>query len=139
MSSVNELLTAIQALRRFIGSMQLDTLVDATRGEEGPYFRKMILDLYAITNTMPKTYEQDGKGDEAVVWLHYFGPSYDVWITERDCEPVQHQAFGLVDLYQDGGELGYCSIVEIIRAGAEIDLHWTPKTLREIRAKLEAA
>ena len=85
---------------------------------------------------MPKTYEQDGLGEEAVVHLHYFTGSADWWITEKDSDPDgegQVQAFGLADLFQDGGELGYISLVEILAAGAELDLHWTPKPLAHAR------
>lgn len=43
-------------------------------------------------------YEQDGKGEEAIVTLHYFRGGMDWFITEKDMEPEQHQAFGLADL-----------------------------------------
>jgi hypothetical protein len=45
----------------------------------------------------------------------------------------QHQAFGLADLFGDGGELGYISIVEILANGGGLDFYFTPKTLKEIR------
>ena len=134
MSDHKALLTASANLRRFMPTAEIDTLQDSLRGEEGEYFAGLILDTWAKIQAMPKTYDQDGKGDQAVAHLHYFMGSGDWWITERDAEPAQHQAFGLADLYGDGGELGYISIVELIRAGVELDLHWTPKTLAEIRA-----
>ena len=49
-------------------------------------------------------------------------------------EDEQLQAFGLADLFGDGGELGYVSIEELKSVGAEMDLYWTPKTLREIKS-----
>lgn len=48
-------------------------------------------------------------------------------------EDEQLQAFGLADLFGDGGELGYISIEELKSVDAEFDLYWTPKTLREIK------
>ena len=129
------LLEASGNLRRFMPTDEIDTLLDNVRGEEGEYFVGLILGTWAHIQAMPKTYEQDGKGDQAVAHLHYFAPSADWYITEKDKEVTQHQAFGLADLYGDGGELGYISIVELIRNGVELDLHWTPKTLAEVRAK----
>jgi hypothetical protein len=133
MKTMNELITDIQFLRRFMPTAELDTIIDNIRSEEGEYFHDLIVEWAAKIRTMPKTYEQDGKGEEAVAHLHYFSGSGDWYITEKDQEAAQHQAFGLADFYHDGGELGYISIVELIRAGIELDVHWTPKTLREIR------
>jgi hypothetical protein len=94
---------------------------------------------------MPATYGQDGKGDQAVVYLHYFIGGCDWWITERDAgspddppDTGQAQAFGLVDLGM-GPELGYISLVEVLTAGAELDFHWQPKTLAEIQGRNLAA
>ncbi len=127
------LLEASMNLRRFMPTAEIDTLQDNIHGEEGEHFAQLILDTWAKIQAMPKTYEQDGKGEDAVTHLHYFMGSADWFITERDAEPVQHQAFGLADLGY-GPELGYISIVELIQNGVELDLHWTPKTLGEIRA-----
>ena len=79
---------------------------------------------------MHKVYEQGGKGDAAIVHLHYFTSSGDWYITERDTSVAQHQAFGSADLGY-GPELGYISIAELIANGAELDIHWTPRTLGE--------
>ena len=91
--------------------------------------------------TMPKTYEQEGKEDQAIVSLHYFRGNQDWYITEKDMEtpeePGQHQAFGMTDLGH-GGELGYISIVELVAHGVELDLYFKPRTLAEIRAKKAA-
>jgi len=76
-------------------------------------------------------------GDQAVVWLHYFSPSADWYITERDSSEEQHSAFGLADLYGDGGELGYISIAELIANGVELDLHWNPRPLAQVRSERE--
>ena len=85
---------------------------------------------------MPKTYEQDGLGDQAVAYLHYFSPAVDWYITEKDAEtpeePGQHQAFGLADLGH-GAELGYISIVELLENDVELDLYFKPCKLAEIR------
>ena len=80
---------------------------------------------------MPVTYETNGQGMEATAFLHHFTGGADWYITELDIEAVQLQAFGLADLGH-GGELGYISLVVILRCGAEVDLYWTPKKLAEI-------
>ena len=125
---------AVTALRGFVPRVQLDTIGTLCRGEEGDFFRGKLIEYAKRVATMPKTYEQDGKGDDAVAYLHYFSGGCDWWITEKDMEAEQHQAFGLADLGY-GGEVGYVSLIELCGiASIELDLHWTPKTLGEIKA-----
>lgn len=97
---------------------QISAIYDACRGEEGEFFKAKIFEMSELVSTMPKTYEQDSMGDEAVVHLHYFKGEMDWHITERDMEtpeePGQHQAFGLANLGY-GGELGYISMAKYQR------------------------
>jgi hypothetical protein len=58
----------------------------------------------------------------------------DWFITERDMNDKQLQAFGLCDLGMGFPEIDYVNLREITGCGAELDLYWTPKTLAEIRA-----
>jgi hypothetical protein len=126
---------AISSLRHFIGQDQLYVIADLCRSaEEKQFFFDKVAELARITAVMPKVYEQDGKGDNALAHLHYFTGGCDWYITERDTSHEQHQAFGLADLGY-GPELGYISIAELIEAGAEIDLHFTPKTLAQIKGR----
>jgi hypothetical protein len=110
---------------------------DACRGEEREWFKAKFITLAHLFDVMPRTYDTEGGGDEAIVHLHYFMGSADWYITERDQEVAQLQAFGLADLFGDGGELGYICILELIREGVELDLHWRPRTLREVKAERE--
>jgi hypothetical protein len=126
-------------LEGFIGPTQVAALIEVCRGGEQDYFFRKLVELAKIVSNMPETYEQDGKGDDAIAYLHYFTSGTDFYITEKDagCDAdgpgdFQRQAFGRADLYGDGGELGYISILEILSAGAELDLYFKPKTLREI-------
>jgi len=124
-----EAIEALKTLRRFIGTSQLSAIADCMRGEEKQYFFDKAVEMADTINTMPKTYETDGQGLNAIAHLHYFhSAGFDWYVTETDIEPEQLQAFGLCN-----GELGYISIVEILSCGAELDLHWTPKTLKEIK------
>lgn len=131
--------TALQALDGFMCASQISAIRCGMRGEEKQFFFDKVAALGQLISTMPKTYEQEGKGDEAIVSLHYFRGSADWYILERDSDPDgegQIQAFGLADLFRDGGELGYISIPELLSVGAELDMYFTPTTigkLREIR------
>ena len=133
----NPFIRNLNQLSHFIGHAQRRALAVGLRGEEADFFREKIAEYAERILTMPKTYEQDGQGENAIVSLHYFaGGQANWWITEKDADTDgegQHQAFGLADLFGDGGELGYISIVELVANGAELDLYWTPKPLRACR------
>lgn len=106
------------------------------RGEERQFYIDKVCELAELVGSMPVTYETDGQGAQAIVWLHYFTPGGDWYITERDVLDEQLQAFGMADL-GCGGELGYISIVELLACGAELDLHWQPQSLAEVEQKRE--
>jgi len=121
-------------LNQFVGPVQLHVLRSACKGEEGEFFAGKILEIKNTIAAMPKTNETDGQGMNAIAYLHYFTGGCDWWITERDQEQEQEQAFGYACLNGDTecAELGYISIVELLSVGAELDFYWTPKTLAEI-------
>jgi hypothetical protein len=122
----------------FVSAIQRDTLTSLLHGEEGEGFAESVLRLDETIKTMPKTYETDGQVMAAVVYLHYFLGSYDAWITEKDRgddtnDLSQHQAYGSASFSgREDAELGYISIEELTQNEVEIDLHWTPKSLKEI-------
>lgn len=98
-------------------------------------------DMLRRIETMPKTYETDGQGTAAMVSLHYFNGASDWYIIERDKDgDGREQCFGWVVLngWLDCAELGYISVCEIIAHGIELDLHWTPRPLREIQTERRA-
>ncbi|MDD5056568.1 MAG: hypothetical protein PHQ60_02245 [Sideroxydans sp.] len=116
-------------MKGFIGHSQLAAIGKVCYSEERQFMYAKLVELANIVETMPKTYETDGQ-DDPDVYLHYFLGGMNWHITERDMMPEQLQAFGRADLGY-GGELGYISIVEITKAGAEIDLHWQKKPLSQ--------
>jgi len=124
-------------LRHFIGRDQIHVLNCNMRGEEGEYFKQMLVDLKVRIEQMPHTYQ--ARGDNPMIWLHYFARgSMNWWVAEKDMGSPddapgeeQSQAWGLADLYGDGGEWGYIPINEIIANGGEMDLYWKPRRLRE--------
>lgn len=123
------LIESIQTLQHFISENQLRRIIGNCFGVEGQWFKDKTIELVELVKTMPKIYEQDGKGKESIVYLHYFHGGYDWYITERDNSEKQLQAFGYAIVHE--GEFGYIPIQELIDNNVEIDLHWTPKTLRE--------
>lgn len=124
-----DLLNDIRFLRRFIPHLQIEGLVMNMNGPDGGWIREKLRELAAMIRAMPKTYEQDGKGREAIVYLHYFGGPADFYITEKDKLFVQHQAYGAASSDGLDLEMGYISLVEICQSCLELDLHFTPQTL----------
>ncbi|MDA8154250.1 MAG: zincin-like metallopeptidase domain-containing protein [Acidithiobacillus sp.] len=131
-------------VRPFLGVRQAAVTDELLGGEEKAFFSDKMRELQEILRQMPATYESDGLPDgERPVSLRYFGPNGAQWfIIEKDRGdpenegpgfPRQIQAFGLADLGMGYPEMGYISIPEITRAGAELDYHFTPTTLLEIK------
>ena len=133
--TIEQVTSVIPTIRKFVSKSQLSVLADGCRSQEANWFKTQIVELANLFNTMPKSYEQDGAGDNAVAHLHYFNASMDWYITERDRVDEQHQAFGLASLGFDTPELGYISIVELIENGVELDLHFTPTTIGELKKR----
>ncbi len=136
-NGMREAAEAMRALRGFIGTAQARVMADGCRGEERQFFFDKLVEMAGIVAAMPKTYEQDGKGTAAIVSLHYFTGACDWHITEKDVDTDgegQVQAFGYANLGY-GRELGYICLPEILEAGAELDLHFTPRTVAEVFGK----
>jgi hypothetical protein len=121
----------------FLPWAERETLLTSLNGEEAEGIADIVLAVAKTIEEMPVTYQQDGKGDEAIAHLHYFFGGVDAYITEKDVNGGVQQSFGLITLTGsiDDAELGYISIEELVNNGVELDLHWRPKTLREIKAK----
>lgn len=134
--SKDDVAKAMAVLRPFMSVSQMKAVSDSMRGEEKQFFIDKMVEMAGIIGAMPETYGQDGKGDDAIAYLHYFMGGMDWYITEKDMEAEQLQAFGLADLGH-GGELGYISIVELVGSGAELDFHFQQKTIGQINGKKE--
>lgn len=130
---MSHVILAAKTLQRFISPAELEVLGNACRGQERDFFKAKMVEMADIVDTMPTTYETDGQGDQAMVFLHYFTSDCDWYITERDESDEQLQAFGLACIWEQ--ELGYISLAELIQAGVELDLYWTPKTLGQVKAE----
>ncbi|HVY08579.1 MAG TPA: DUF2958 domain-containing protein [Mycobacteriales bacterium] len=101
----------------------------------------------------PRLYAQDGAGYDAIVHTHYYLGDCNWLITEYD--PDEDLAFGWVRLNGDrqNAELGYVSLAELRQFRAaialngdripnaiavELDEHWTPCTLTQGIARIDA-
>lgn len=122
---------ALKTLSGFIGGDQLKVVRSGLKGEESQFFIDKMVELAGVVEKMPKVYGQEKLGDQAIVYLHYFKNSFDWYITEKDSETFQLQAFGLACMHED--EMGYINLVELTKNNVELDFHWKPKTLAEIR------
>ena len=95
---------------------------------------KVLYDTFCIA-----CHGEDGKGKNAIAYLHYFIGNCDWYVTEKDIEGGVLQAFGfhLLDGNLDKGRFRYINISELLLVGAELDLHFTPKTLNEILSEFK--
>ncbi|WP_208454143.1 hypothetical protein [Burkholderia gladioli] len=131
---------ALDRLTAFLTLAQRKVIANAMRGDEGQHFIDTAIEWAAVVDGMPKTYDTDGMGMDAIAVLHYFLGGSDWYITERDREGNgTQQAFGYAILNGDrtNAELGYISIDALVRAGAELDLFWKPIALRLATAPAE--
>ena len=141
-----ELLNGAHWLAHFISYPQRLFLLEQLRGEEGEAIADLVIHLAKAIEATPVTYATNSIDTlNKVVHLHYFGKGVDAWIVERDKgntpEDIglgtQLQAYGKISLQGEGwngAEWGYIDIATLIRLGIEIDLYWTPKTVKEIQA-----
>lgn len=128
--------TKLNSISNFIGQSQIRALLEISNTEEFDHILNIIENLSKTISDAPKIYEQDGKGDDAVAFLHYFGPSSDFYILEKDTSNKQHQAFGLSYIRGYDPELGYISINELLKNNIELDLYFKPKTIHDIKDEI---
>ena len=108
-----------EAVTQFFPKIQLQIIIDACFDHENDewqvnqqYYRDLLQGFAEIFQKMPKTYETNpeqfdengneileedaSSGGNAIAYLHYFVGGCDWWITEKDMEVEQLQAFGVV-------------------------------------------
>lgn len=119
-------------LKYFVPRHQIKTMASSDE------FEDIANELSKIFEMMPKTYEQDGKGDNAKVYLHYFYGDSHWYIIEKDSEKEQLQMFGYAVLNGDleNAELGYISFDELNENNVELDFHFDIDTLGNIKKEL---
>lgn len=94
--------------------------------------------LPEMAKYIPKLYDgEDVAPDDKIIWVKIFHPgnNWTWYVTEYD--PESKVAFGLVEGFED--EWGYFSITEIeqtrgfLGLRAERDLHFSPRTYKEVK------
>ena len=89
---------------------------------------------------IPKLHKQDGKGQNAIVYLHYFVGGSDWFITEYDRENKEFFGYAILNGDVEMSEFGYMPTEFFKNADygmktPELDLYWKYKTLNEIFEK----
>lgn len=123
----------LNLLTAFISAQQRAVIQNCLKGDEASFFKETLEGFCRCIDSMPVTYEQDGKGEEAIAYLHYFTANSDWYIIELDMEDKITQATGYASIGGSYPELGYIHIPEILAAGAELDLHWKPAQVKTIQ------
>lgn len=90
----------------------------------------------ADRKVLPPIGSQEGKGDEAIAYVHFFLGNWDWYAVEYD---QKDEFYGLVKGFEE--ELGYFSLSELQSAkgqfglGVERDMHFSPTPLSQLRGK----
>ena len=90
-----------------------------------------------LEKKIPRLMEQDGKGDEAVVYVKFFTPDSNWTFYATEYDPEDKLFFGLVNGFEV--ELGYFSLKELEEAKGplglpiERDIYFEPTTMAEVR------
>lgn len=104
----------------------------------GPFKLRQMCHCLELLRTPPLR-SQDGKGRDAVAYMRVFDPCSSAFWLISEWDPKTKEAFGWCELFEGGGELGYISLDELANVdgrmgiGLEIDTHWIPRTIREVR------
>ena len=103
-----------------------------------------------LVQEMPRLYEQDGKGDQATVHAHLFGPIGDFYLTEVNEKGTEAFGWSRLSGMPEMAELGYISINELknllkkytdkpslltVKYMVERDLYFTKDTLENIKKR----
>ena len=140
-----ELLNGASWFANFMGYSQRLALLEALRSEEGEGIADMVLRVAEQIKATPKTYGTEGQAEhERKVCLHYFRGGVDAYILERDVGDYadgeatgpQHQAYGKITVIGggwEGAEWGYISIADLLKHGVELDLHFDPTPVGDMK------
>ena len=105
-----------------------------------------------LIEEMPRLYKQDGKGEQATVHAHLFGPLGDFYLTEVNQAGTEAFGWSRLSGMADCAELGYISITELqdmltkytrrpslltVKYMIERDLYFTKDTLENIKKRYD--
>ncbi|MFK5950604.1 MAG: hypothetical protein QM500_17770 [Methylococcales bacterium] len=128
-------LQALSILEGFMNPSQLGAIKQNFTGSEQQFFFDKAVELADRIKNMPVTYDQASKGDKAIAYLHYFQGGVDHYIYEKDSEDEQLQASAATHGFVF--ELGYLSLVDELKKGFELDMHFSPTSIGDLRAEYQ--
>jgi hypothetical protein len=107
--------------------------------EESEFFQR-VGGPRATLEAMPVIGGQEDSDAAQTVYLHYFLGASDVWVLEKDVGGGVEQvfAFALLNADYQMAELGYVDLSELLLLGFELDFHFSPKPLAEVRERAQA-
>lgn len=112
-------------LSQFMPVAELATLRAIVK--ESPAMVETINKIKKQIAQTPPLYSQENKKNPKA-FLHYFGGSYDAYITERGDDGL---AFGWAS-FGEFWECGSIYIPELIENGIELDLYFTPTPIKKL-------
>jgi hypothetical protein len=128
---------ALSYLRPYLFAGQLAALEQLSRGEEGEYFLKLVVDLAARIRSVPAIDQGPEVTNDSPVVLHYVFQGSDWYVFELQHVPEDDVVLGFGWAILGGdyqmAELGCISVSELLTCGVELDLHFAPKTLGQVR------
>lgn len=134
---------ALRYLEPYLPPHQAEAIKSNLRGEEGEYFMQLLCDLAEQFMFAPRTYDQSDVRDP-IAHFHYFKGGYDCYVTELDIgdpecpdDLTQHQvrAYARYDHMPEYAELSYAHFPELFESKVDLDFHWEPTPLSEIKRK----
>ncbi len=100
---------------------------------------ELLATLSDIIGFMPSSSALDirsiDKETLGTAYLHYISEGADYYVTHRDRNAKQHKAFGVIVRSRGPMIFSFIDIVDLIKAGAEIDLDWQPKPLSLVKPR----
>ena len=126
----------MEARNKLVPSQQVGFLMEM---EDPMESRDMLSNVVKAYKDIPSLYKQDGKGHNAVAYLHYFVGGVDWWVTEYDRSTGK--MFGLSSL-NDDWTLGYFNVSFFKNNDLsplqkpELDFYFKYQTLNEILEKV---
>ena len=128
----------LEARNKLVPKQQVAFLMEMDDPTEA---RDILVNVVKAYEDIPTLYKQDGKGYNAVAYLHYFVGGTDWWITEYDKQT--NQMFGYVVLNEDWqmSEFGYIDASFFVNNDLnllqkpELDFNFRYKTINEILEK----
>ena len=138
---LNHLLIVRSAMIQMTSSTTTITVISTRDGSDTIRLSMKLL-TKEILRKLPPLYSQEKLGGKAIAFVKFFSPdsSWTWWATEGSAEGNDFIFFGLVDGLEK--ELGYFCLSELqavrgpMGLPVERDLHWKPKTLRQIAPEL---